>query len=363
MPAPTPMPHTHWSRVVAIGTGLVALASVLVLAFLWPSVTAEPKDLPLAVAGSGDAAQVAQVEAGIAEHAPDAFTFVEVEDRTAAVDAIETREAYGAVVLGAQPEVLTASAASPVVAPMLAGLQPALQAQVDAALAAQAAPADAQVTVGLTDVVPLSADDARGTTMAAASFPLVLGGMIGGIAISTLVVGVWRRVTGLVVYSVAGGTAIAGILHALGGLQGAFWGDAGVVALTLFGIGAVITGAVALLGTRGIAVGPVLFLLVANPLSGAQLPVEFMARPWGEVGQWMPPGASSTLLRDLSYFPRADVALLWSVLAGWAALGLLLSTLGHFKNRGAATAEALHEASEDDEHEVHGRHVAELAGD
>jgi hypothetical protein len=32
------------------------------------------------------------------------------------------------------------------------------------------------------------------------------------------------------------------------------------------------------------------------------------------------------------------------VLAGWAVLGLLLSTLGHFRNAGAATREAELEA-------------------
>ncbi|MBD5785849.1 hypothetical protein IF650_06610 [Cellulosimicrobium terreum] len=344
MSVPTPAPHTHWSRVVAVSVGLVAVVSVVVLAFLWPSVTADAKDLPLAVAG--DAAQVAQVEAGIEQNAPGVFDVTAVEDRAAAVDLIETREAYGAVVLGQQPEVLTSSAASPAVAQMLAGLQPALQAQTDAALAAQGAPADAQVSVALTDVAPLSADDPRGSTLAAASFPLVLGGMLGGIAISMGVVGVWRRVTALGIYSVTGGAAIAGVLHALGGLQGDFLPAAAAVALTILGIGGVIVGCVAVVGRAGIAVGPVLFLLVANPISAAALPVEFLASPWGAVGQLFPPGASSTLLRDLSYFPRTDMAQLWLVLAGWAVLGLLLSVLGHFKNRGAASAAALAEASE-----------------
>lgn len=335
-------PHTHWPRVVTTAVGLVALVAVVVLAFLWPSVTAEPRDLP--VAAAGDPAVVAQVQAGLDQHAEGAIELVTVADRDAAVDLVESRDAYGALVLGQQPEVLTASAASPTVAQLLAGLQPALQAQVSAAATAQGVPAEAVPTVAVTDAVPLSADDPRGSTLAAASFPLVLGGMVGGIAISLAVVGVWRRVAALGVYSVVGGLAIAGILHGLGGLHGAYLADSLAVALTLLGIGSTIVGAVAVLGRPGIAVGPVLFLLVANPLSASAMPVEFLLSPWGAVGQWFPPGASATLLRDLSYFPAADTDFPWLVLTGWAVLGLLLSLVGHFRDRGAATAAALREA-------------------
>ncbi|MFD4990873.1 ABC transporter permease [Cellulosimicrobium cellulans] len=337
-------PHTHWPRVVTTAVGLVALVAVVVLAFLWPSVTAEPKDLP--VAAAGDPALVAQVQAGLDQRAEGAIELVTVADRDAAVDLVETRDAYGAIVLGQQPEVLTASAASPAVAQLLAGLQPALQAQVSAAATAQGVPAESVPTVTVTDVVPLSVDDPRGSTLAAASFPLVLGGMVGGIAISLAVVGVWRRVAALGVYSVVGGLAIAGILHGLGGLHGAYLADSLAVGLTLLGIGGTIVGAVAVLGRPGIAVGPVLFLLVANPLSAAAMPVEFLLSPWGAVGQWFPPGASATLLRDLSYFPGADTTFPWLVLTGWAVLGLLLSLVGHFRDRGAATAAALREADD-----------------
>jgi hypothetical protein len=343
---PRATPHTHWPRVVALGVGLVAVVSVVVLAFLWPSVTAEPRDLP--VAAAGDPVIVAQVQAGLDERAPGTLELVPVADRDAAVDLVESRDAYGAIVLGQQPEVLTATAASPAVAQLLGGLQPALQAQVDAAAAAQGAPPEAVPTVTVTDVVPLSTDDARGSTLAAASFPLVLGGMVGGIAISLAVVGVWRRVAALGLYAAVGGLTIAGILHWLGGLHGAYVLDSAAVGLTLLAIGGTIVGAVAVLGRPGIAVGPVLFLLVANPLSAAAVPVEFLLSPWGGVGQWFPPGASATLLRDLSYFPAADATFPWLVLAGWAVLGFLLTLVGHFRDRGAATAAALREADDDE---------------
>ncbi len=103
-------------------------------------------------------------------------------------------------------------------------------------------------------------------------------------------------------------------------------------------------GLAALVGRLGLAVGPIMFLLGANPISAAAIPIEFIASPWGAVGQWFPPGAGATLLRELSYFPKADLGFPWLVLAGWAILGVLLGTVGHFRNSGAATRAAEREA-------------------
>ena len=342
--APTTVPHTHWARLTIIGLALAALVSVLVLAFLWPAATASVKGLPIGLVGN--TAQTSALQSALETKSPGTFDFRTLADRDAAVAEIGTRGIYGAIVLGKSPEVLTASAASPVVAQLLTGLAPVLQAQLNAALPAQKVHLPAPLVVAVTDVAPLSSSDPRGSVLGAASFPLVLGGMIGGIVISTVIVGVWRRVTALLVYSVVGALALAGILQGLfGALQGSFIINAAAISLALLGIGAVITGFVSVIGRPGIAVGPVLFLLIANPIASAATPIQFLAQPWGAVGQWFPPGAAATLLRDLSYFPNADTLFPWLVLAGWAVAGLLLSVLGHFRGAGAATKAALAEAT------------------
>ncbi|TPX02758.1 hypothetical protein FJ656_20735, partial [Schumannella luteola] len=106
-------PHTPWARVAAIGVGLAVLVGVLVTAFSWPSLTSEVQDIPVAIVGP-DAA-VTALETALDEKVPGAFDFSTVDDRDAAVSAIETREVYGAIVVGQTPEVLVASAASPAV--------------------------------------------------------------------------------------------------------------------------------------------------------------------------------------------------------------------------------------------------------
>ena len=320
-------PHTPWAHVARLGVALAAIVTVVVIAFLWPSVTASAHGLPIAITGPG--AQVSAVEAAITKASPDTFAFTTVSDRAAAVKRIEQRKDYGAIVLGAVPEVLTSSAANPTVAQLLdTTLAPSLHATTK-------------------DVVPLASTDPRGSTIGAASFPMVLGGILGGALIAVVIVGVWRRVIALGIYAVIGSAAITGVLQGwFGGLQGNYFFNAGAIALVLLGIGGTMLGLAALVGRAGIVIGPVLFLLGANPISAAAIPVEFIAAPWGAVGQWFPPGAGSTLLRELSYFPKADLAFPWLVITGWAVLGLALSLIGHLRNSGAASRAAEAEAGE-----------------
>lgn len=180
-------------------------------------------------------------------------------------------------------------------------------------------------------------------------FPIVIGGMLGGIAISLVVIGAARRVVAVLAYASAAGLVLTGILQVwFGALQGDFWLNSAAIALALAAIAAPIVGFVALMGRAGIALGVVTFLLVANPLSAAAIPVEFLLAPWGAIGQWFPPGAAATLLRDLSYFPAADATFAWLVLATWAAGGLALSLVGHFRAAGGAEPDAEAAHADDD---------------
>jgi len=349
MSTPALLPHTPWRRLVGVGAALAAIVTIITLAFLWPTVTSEAKDLPVAVAGPP--AAVAPVEQGLSQRAPGVFEVVQAVDRAAAVDLIETRDVYGAVVLGASPEILTSTAGSAVVAQQLAALSPVLAEQVGA-------------PVPVTDVVPLGSGDPRGAILGLVTLPLVIGGMIGGILVSVLVVGVWRRLTAVAASSVFGGLAVAGVLQGwFGAIAGSYWVNATIIGLAMFGIAATIVGFVSVVGRPGIAAGPVLFLLIANPLAAAAQPWQMLLVPFGAIGQWMPPGAAAALLRDESYFPRADTTHLWLALVSWAVLGVVLSVVGHFKDTGAASRAALEEAQETAEHESEAHHPTHVAVD
>lgn len=350
-PLATPRaPRTRWGRVIGLAVAAAAVVVVILLAFLWPTVTSSVKDLPLAVAGQP--AAVSAVKAQLDTAAEGAFDVTTVSGRDEAVDLIRTRDVYGAIVVGEKPEVLTASANGAAVSQLLGQLAQRIQAQaqqqadaaVQQAVAAGKAPAGTTaptISVPVTDVVPLASTDSRGLGLAAAAFPLVLGGMLGGVLISILVAGSWRRLTAVALYGVAGGLAVTGILQGwFGILQGDFWLNTLAVGLSMFATAAFVVGMNALLGRPGIAVGAVLTVLVGNPLSAAAQPLQFIVGPWGAVGQWFVPGASVTLLRDLSYFPDASTAFPWLVLLGWAAVGVVGMLAGHFRNQEVSEAAA-----------------------
>ncbi|MGX6509543.1 ABC transporter permease [Rhodococcus sp. SJ-2] len=342
------------ARAIALAAGAAVIVGVVLLAFAWPAVTSEPRDLPVGIVGPD--ASVAQTTGMLEAQSGDALLLIEEDTRDAAVAAIERREIYGAIVLGDNPtdmpEVLVATAANAQVAQMLQGIATGIQQQIDAQLRsateaaiaqrlAEPAAANAptsftipQAEVPVTDVVPFSDSDARGAKLSVAAFPLVLGGMAGAVLISFGVARASHRIGALVTYGVVGGLLLGAILQGMfGALQGSYWTNAAAIGFALVAITAPIVGLRSLIGPPGIGIGAVLMMLVANPISAATMPVEFLLSPWGAIGQWFPPGAGATLLKELSYFPDASTAFSWTVLAGWTAVGVLLTAIAVVRER------------------------------
>lgn len=362
------------ARKPSIGQALLAsvfaaaIVSVILLAFSWPTVTSDPRDLPIAAVG--DQEQIDQ----IADNAPDGMLdFKEVESRDEAKQLIREREVYGAFILGDEPEILTSTAASPPVAQQLNGIATQMQQKIDkqaisgmqdgmkkmqdalkSASQAPGAPGGhpgdraqtdpgeqtqgpdtstmevPQVTV--TDVVPLNEDDSTGAGLAIAGLPLTIGGIVGGVLTSMLVHSRRMRAVAVVAYGAIGGLALTLILQSwFGILQGNFGLNVLAAGLAVAATAGLINGFVSLIGPAGIAIGAVLTMFIGNPIASLQAPKEFLPGAWGDIGQFFVPGASGTLLRDLSYFPDASMAMQWWVLIGWLVLGIALILIGHLK--------------------------------
>jgi hypothetical protein len=395
--APTKPAPTPWGKAVGLGLIASAVITVVLLAFLWPTYESNAKGITVdVVASQSDYEDFTQAVSDAAEkNGQDLpFEFSRVDDRSDAVSNIKEREAYGAFVLPASKddklEVLTASAANTSVSTMLgqtgrsivaaqtqgrlaqaqkkmsdsasqqsgdqqSGDQQSGDQQAGDQQAQQADPSamqeQMQKQVGsiieaaqaglqgptITDIVPLSDDDPQGAGLAVASLPLTIGGIIGGSLMSFGLKGSWRRLLGVVVYAVVGGLAMVLILDAWFGFAPApafeLWA---AVTLSLAGTVGLIVGLNSLIGGAGIGVGAMITMLVGNPISGAQSPKEFLPGPFGEIGQLFVPGATGTLVRDLSYFPDASLVQPWLVLGGWVVVGLLLIILGHHRTGGHA---------------------------
>ncbi|WP_169251882.1 ABC transporter permease [Brevibacterium sp. 'Marine'] len=357
-----PAAPLQFGRALLVAVLAAAVVSLVMLAFSWPTVTSDPKDLPIAAVG--DEAQIDQ----IAGNAPDGMLdLTTVDTRAEAVRLIEEREVYGAFVLEDEPEILIAKAASPAVAQQLSTigtqmqhsidqqaisglqegskkLQEQMQRALEAAAAGQApsqgspagdgadpvASAQEVPQVTITDVVPLSDDDPSGAGLAIAGLPLTLGGIIGGVLTSMGIRSRRMRLVGTLVYGVVGGLALALIMQTwFGILQADFAINALAIGLSIAATVGLINGFVSLIGPAGIAVGAVLTMFIGNPIASLNQPKEFLAGSWGEIGQFFVPGAAGTLLRDLSYFPDAPLALQWWVLSAWLAVGIALILVGH----------------------------------
>lgn len=363
--------RSSWLKVISTSVLASLLVALVVLAFTWPTKTMETKNLPVSIAGPE--VTVSQFEQSLKDQGIETFDLKQASSREEAEQQIKQRETYGAIIFteGAAPEVLTAPAANAAATQMLNGVATQLNAQIQQkALAAktealtqavqaggeQGAQAAAQLeqmkvqaeqasamAVKTTAVVPLRESDSSGTGLAIAAFPLVIGGILGGSFSALRVNGTWRRFATATLYAVIGGALTALILSTwFGFIPGDFatlWAAFGATYLAtaffIVGVGALSSPLI------GLAVGAVITMFIGNPISGASMPSVFLPGAWGQIGQMLVPGASSTLLRSIAYFSEVATSDQWLVLGSWIAFGLLAGVIGWaLKERRTATVEA-----------------------
>ncbi len=126
----------------------------------------------------------------------------------------------------------------------------------------------------------------------------------------------------LALFAVAG--AVISVVLAgpvAGTLPGPFLGHVAIVSLLLFAIAASTAALMAARGVAGAGLGFLVFLVIGNIASGAPTAPELLPGFWRVIGEWMPPGAAATALRDVAYFPDAALLVPLAVLLVWAAVG------------------------------------------
>jgi hypothetical protein len=300
---------------------LIPCGVALVLAlFAWPAARLGPRDLPLGVAGPPQA--LAPLEQRLAERG-NAFAIHRYADEAAARDAIKAREVYGAIVVSPDgPLVFTASAASPLVAQLL-----------QQAIVASPAPAGGTAAPArVVDVVPTDADDPRGVAFGTLLLPIVLAGLLAGVAMWSVTHSAAGRLGGLIGVSALVGLVTDGIAQGWLGIIGGSWlANAGALALTVLAIGSFVTGCGALLGQAGLVLGAALMMFIGNPFSGIASAPEMLPRPVGAIGQLLPPGAGGNLLRSTAFFDGGGAASHLVVVGLWAIAGLALVWAGSLR--------------------------------
>jgi hypothetical protein len=343
------------SLVAAVVLVPVVVAFALT-AFAWPSARLAPRDLPIGVAGPPQATASIGRQLGQRGNAFDVHRYT---DEAAARAAITNRDVYGAIVVAPSGvTVLTASAASPVVAQLLS--QAATEAGGSGGAApgpgssagqapeqggpgspASQTPSTAGARPRVVDVVPADPEDPRGAALSASVLPLVLAGVLTGLLIGTSRRPGLGQAGALAVAAALAGLAAIGIAQGWLGVIGGDWlVNAGVLGLTILAIAAAAAGLLALLGKAGLALAALLLVLLGNPLSGVSSAPELLPQPFGLIGQLLPPGAGGSLLRSTAFFDGNAAVTPVTVLAIWAVLGLVAVWAGGLLRRRPATATA-----------------------
>lgn len=288
----------------------VALATALGAALLSISHSPMPHHLAFGYVGPSEGAAQLQKAAG---DALDVRTLTGVDQ---AKSQIRHLQVYGAYLdASTKTQLLIASAASPQVATLLKTLGSRLPGAPTAV-----------------DVVPLPRADSGGGSISVLVQITVLAGTIGALGLGRMVPGYRanyaRRelpVAFLVLFALAIGLGVTGVASAFGiGTDVGFWSRALTLSMLNLAVTASLSALVALIGSAGSAVGGVLYFLLGLPISGAATALPMLPWGWRHLGQALPPGAAATLLRRVLYFHSAGLRNAITVLAIYAATGLLV---------------------------------------
>src|SRR4051794_32700285 len=313
-----------------LGAGL--LATYLMTLNVLAQHDTRPRNLPLAVVGTGAKADAAVQQ--LRTSSPGAFSLRTVPDAVAARRLIRDREVYAAFVPDATPKgpvLISAAAASQ-------SVQQRLQQQFQM----QALKRGKQLT--LEDIVPLPKGDPRGTT----SFVLVLAWIVGAITCSAAMFALGQELTApLRIALCAAFSVIMGVVGwfvadvVAGAIPGGFAQIVAVGSLLVFSVMVCVSALQALFGFAGTLVAGLTILILGNVSSGAAAVPEFLPGFYAAIGRLLPAGAANEALKDALFFDWRGSGWPMVTLALFAAAGTLASlVLWRLRPAGTAAARA-----------------------
>lgn len=304
-----------WAGLTA---ALAAILVLLLMLFIMPSLKSGPHDLAIGIVG--EPAAVAQVASALDAQSPGAFDVQPMQSAAALESAIRDRSLAGGFDLGGPDptsvEVFVASAGSTAISGTLTATGTAL---------AEAMQREAHIT----DVVALPAADPTGVGIGGLAFTLVFGGIVPLVAYRSVLSGRrgWIK-TGLLGFSLVGGTVVAAVLRFMfGSIEQAFWPVAGAVALGIAALALPLAGLNECFGGKGFTIGAMAMMFLGNPFAGIATSAAWLPAGVAAIGQILPPGAAGTLVRAVAYFDGAGGGVAALTLGLWALAGHILWTL------------------------------------
>ena len=295
--------HMDITRLLKVTTGLLAVLALFATAFVLPSHKPEPHNVPVGLVGAAELGQ--KLDAA----RPGALDVKLYADEAEARSAIHHREIYGALV---GHKLLIASAASSSVAQSIrTGAERSIH------------------PTSVEDIVPVSEEDPRGSTLNSLFLALIIASSIAVLALTSIGFSGFRLLAAIGLFAVLGGFAVIGLIgEGVGALPGPYFELSAAATLTILATALPTAGLQRLLGQAGGALGGLFFVLLANPGSGNATAPEMLPEPWRAISQLMPPGAGGTALRNIAYFDGNATLRPLLVLSAYAATGLAFVLLG-----------------------------------
>ena len=179
----------------------------------------------------------------------------------------------------------------------------------------------AHVPVTIRDIKPLQKGDPRGLALFYISLAAVIIGFVGAIQLSVHARGLnpAERIACTVAYALLGAFAIAAVVDWwLGALDLPFVESWLILAFTMFTTGMVFTMFNTLMGRWAMLPTWGLMVLLGNPSSGGAVSWPLLPSVLGQIGRWLPPGASVNAQHTAVYYGNAQHVFPFLVLAGWA---------------------------------------------
>ncbi|MEU6405850.1 ABC transporter permease [Streptomyces sp. NPDC046985] len=179
------------------------------------------------------------------------------------------------------------------------------------------------VPVAIHDLKPLQKGDPRGLAMFYITLAATVLGFVGAIQLNVHAKALrpGERIAFTVAYSLLGGFVIAAMVDwVLGALHLPFLESWTILALTMFASGMVFSMFDTLMGRWAMLPTWGLMVLLGNPSSGGAVSWALLPSLLGQIGRWLPPGASVNAQHTAVYFPGHQHAWPFVILIGWAVL-------------------------------------------
>ena len=333
--------------ILTLAVGLTVVLGIMMTAFSLPAVNSGVNDVPVGVVTT-DKTVYNKFATPLEKKGFDVKQYKSVSSMK---DAVNDRKIYGAFEISNTGDMTLykATAASTAVSQALETLGNAVVAQQKTAAKAQIAQMQAQATdatmlkaldakvqaidaktLKVKELKAFPSRDSKGTGLVAGALPIALGGWIGSVAIANAVKGKKQKWWAAIAFAFIGGLGLVGVIQF--GI-GTFDGNYFVTSLgAMLGIAATaffVLGLLEIMGNAGLGIAAVMLILLGNPLSGLSSAPEMLPNGWGFFGQLLPPGATGTLLRNLTFFDGHAIGLSAGVLATYVIVGLILFFLGH----------------------------------